>query len=119
MEEDQKTESFVQEQTPTAQPTVEETPVGNVNFSSIPVKSSKPKNNLKTLVLAKDVPVYEAMGVLSLLNFTKIKVEFEAEIKNSPGNLEFQQGKEVVSLEKNVVSFSVEIKNGALFYCRL
>jgi len=50
MEEDQKTEEVVQEQVPQEAPKEEKKPAGDVNFSSIPVRSSKQKSNTKTFL---------------------------------------------------------------------
>lgn len=76
------------------------------------------KNKLKTLVLGKEHHVYELEGDLALLKFADLKKTFESELKANTENLEFQNNLEITALEKNVVSFSVEIKSGALFYSK-
>ena len=75
-------------------------------------------NKLKTLVLAKAVAQNPAMEILGLLTFSKLKSEFEAEIKNNKEFIECYQGEEVGALEKNVVSFSLETKSGKIFYAK-
>jgi thioredoxin reductase (NADPH) len=75
------------------------------------------KNKLKALVVAKIIPEHSSDS-LGLLSYENLKKEFENEIKTNGEFLELQSGREVVSLEKNVVSFSVEIKSGGLYYCK-
>lgn len=73
--------------------------------------------NLKTLVISKEILNYQEKVGSLLLDFKSIQKEFESLKKQKSEFLEFQK-KEVVVLEKNVVSFSVEIKSGALFYSK-
>ena len=76
------------------------------------------KNKLKTLVLAKEFFMYPKSAKSALLDYDELKNEFENQLKATPEFLELQIKKEITSLEKNIVSFSVEIKNGSLFYSK-
>lgn len=75
------------------------------------------KKNLKTLVLAKEMPSYTEPNEFQLLSFPKIQEEFENVKKQKSEYLEYEK-KDVMSLEKNIVSFSLEVKSGALYYSK-
>ncbi len=77
------------------------------------------KNNLKTLILTKELLDYSEHNDFQLLSFAKIQDEFENVVKQKPDLLELQRKKEIISLEKNIVSFSVEVKNGTLYYSKV
>jgi|GEM_PF-2530286 len=77
------------------------------------------KLKLKVLVVAKEFsipsPEAEELGVFDAVNLQK---EFLADLKKNAKYLEAHLKQEVLSLEKNVVSFSVETKQGQIFYGR-
>ncbi len=76
------------------------------------------KNKIKTLVLAKEFSALEVKDNAGLITYKGIKEKFEAEISKNPEFLKLELGQEVVALEKNIVSFSVEVKSGTLYYCK-
>lgn len=75
------------------------------------------KLKLKTLLVAKEFSVTatgeEAFGFFDTKKMHKAVL---AEAKNSGQLLELHLKQEVTSLEKNVISFSVETKSGQIFY---
>ncbi|HYV33722.1 MAG TPA: FAD-dependent oxidoreductase [Candidatus Limnocylindria bacterium] len=75
------------------------------------------KNKLKTLVLAKEISVVPEDDGLNLLDFKQLQKELKKLQKEKPEFLEQMEKQEVTSLEKNIVSFSVEVKSGQNFYC--
>jgi thioredoxin reductase (NADPH) len=76
------------------------------------------RNKIKTLLLSQSQAGYPAMASLSLVSFENLKKEFEEALLENKEFLERKLGEEVTSLEKNVVSFSVEIKSGQLYYAK-
>ncbi|MBI5530486.1 MAG: NAD(P)/FAD-dependent oxidoreductase [Candidatus Doudnabacteria bacterium] len=74
------------------------------------------QKKLKTLVIAKDFSDGIKLDVADLTDYAKLKKIFKTELKNKPETLEFISGEEVLSLEKNVISFSAETKTGRIFY---
>jgi thioredoxin reductase len=77
------------------------------------------KNKLKTLVLSKETPPFQsAVSSGGFFGMYELSKEFESELKLNPGVLEFVNNIEVVSLEKNIVSFAVEAKSGQVFYSK-
>jgi thioredoxin reductase len=76
------------------------------------------KNKVKTLVLAKEFSASDAENNNGLVAYKEIKEKFEAEISKNSEFLELQLGQEVISLEKNIVSFAIEVKSGSLYYCK-
>ncbi len=73
---------------------------------------------LKVLLLAKEIPVHAEDEAISLVAFEKLQ-EFIAKQKNNTSLfLDIELKREVVNLEKNIVSFSAEVKDGKLYYAR-
>ncbi len=68
------------------------------------------QKKLKVLVIAEKITEFAEEDETGFINFEKIKKKFEKD-------LEFNKT-EVISIEKNVVSFSVEIKSGEIIYSR-
>jgi thioredoxin reductase len=73
-------------------------------------------NKLKALVLGKDTNLKTKCN-LDILDGELVVKKFKKFIVEQKDSLEFKKG-EVVSLEKNVVSFSVETKRGETFYSK-
>jgi thioredoxin reductase len=77
------------------------------------------KNKLKTLVLSKETPAYQsAVSNSGFFGMFELSKEFESELKLNPEYLEFKNNQEAVSLEKNIVSFAVEVKSGKIYYSK-
>ena len=73
------------------------------------------KNSLKALVVAKSVPDSNQSESF-LLNPADLIIKFKNAVKEQSGLIDFRVNQEVISLEKNVVSFSVELKTGHVEY---
>jgi len=73
-------------------------------------------SKLKALVVSRDIPTYPNLSAMSSWTFENLKQEFESVQKSK--NLELQLNKKIVALEKNIVSFSVELTSGAVFYSK-
>jgi thioredoxin reductase len=70
---------------------------------------------MNALVIAKDIKLKSSGNEgLDFFDYTKLVKKFQQLVKNK--QLEFKDKTEVVALEKNIVSFSVEVKSGAVFY---
>lgn len=77
------------------------------------------RKNLRTLVLGKENPPYiGALSNLSFFGMHDLRAEFQNELKLNGQTLEYKSAAEVVSLEKNVVSFSATLKDGSVYYSR-
>ena len=77
------------------------------------------RNKLHTLLLSKEVPLFQsAVSNGGFFGMYEINQEFQTELKLNTGLLELAKNEEVVSLEKNIVSFSVEAKSGRIYYSR-
>jgi thioredoxin reductase len=74
-------------------------------------------NNLKTLVITKELSVHEE-GSFDILGNNFLSEQFQKNLKDNQKLLELKNKTEVINIEKNVVSFSVEIKSGEIIYCR-
>ncbi len=72
-------------------------------------------NKLKTLVIAKELPDRKGDD-FEIVGQTEIAQKFQKALKDYPKTLELKDKTEVVTLEKNVVSFSVELASGLIFY---
>jgi len=75
------------------------------------------QKKLKTLVIAKQVSKSVLDDETELVKFSDVEKKFEKTLHDESEVLEFKET-EVISIEKNVVSFSVEIKNGEIIYSR-
>lgn len=75
------------------------------------------KNNLKTLVISKQAPGAYQADSFGFFNIEDLKQTFDSELKHNQKYLQ-SLNQEVVSIEKNIVSFSVELKTGAINYAR-
>lgn len=71
-------------------------------------------NKLKVLVIDKEIPGRENDG-FPLFEGVNLAAIFSESLKSSRKNLEFKKA-EVVAVEKNVVSFSAETRNGQVLY---
>ncbi len=78
------------------------------------------KLKLKILVVAKDFSL-PAKGTedLELFNPVKVRKAVLKATENSGQFLELHLKQEVISLEKNVISFSVETKRGQIYYGKI
>lgn len=75
------------------------------------------KNNLKVLVVAKTVAEHnQEENLLDVFNTKPLVDKFNNLVKEH--SLELMNRTEVISLEKNIVSFSVEIKSGTVYYAK-
>ncbi len=72
------------------------------------------QENLKTLVIAKEVFNHKAKIDCNFFNIEKIFLDFNSFI--TQGKIDLLEKTEVINLEKNVVSFSVEVKSGKIYY---
>lgn len=72
------------------------------------------KEKLNTLIIAKDILEPANEEGLDFFDLQKLVKKFKELVKNH--KLEFKDKTEVIALEKNIVSFSVEVKNGTVFY---
>ena len=70
---------------------------------------------LKTLVVAKTKQPENNQESLGLISSESLFGSFQAVLKNSKF-VEAKFGAEIVNLEKNIVSFSLESKDGKIFY---
>jgi thioredoxin reductase len=73
------------------------------------------KNKLNALVLSKSFGSY-LQSETDIFKVVEIHKFFELGIKE--GKIDFQNNQEVINLEKNIVSFSVECKGGKTFYSK-
>lgn len=71
------------------------------------------KQNLHTLIIAAEIPKADQ----ALSTFVS-HAQLLKQLSSKPENLEVWEGKTVTHLDKNVVSFSVETKDGKLEYAR-
>ena len=74
-------------------------------------------NNLKTLVIAKEILPPKQSG-FELVDYNSVYRQFQKFLKENKKFLELKNKTEVLNIEKNIVSFTVEIKTGQIFYCR-
>ncbi len=75
------------------------------------------KLKLKTLLVAKEFSTtVTGEEALSFFDIKKMHKAVLAETKNSAQFFELYLKQEVISLEKNVISFSVETKSGQIYY---
>jgi thioredoxin reductase len=72
------------------------------------------QENLKTLVITKEVFQYDEKNNLDFFDIENIISNFNAYVK--AGKLDLLNKTEVINLEKNVVSFSAEVKSGKIYY---
>jgi thioredoxin reductase len=79
---------------------------------------SAAKSKTKTLVVAKGFSTYGQSDNLGLPDYESLKKLFLQELKRNVKFLEFLPSQEVLSLEKNVVSFSLELKSGQIYYAQ-
>ena len=75
------------------------------------------KGKLKTLVVAKEILDLPKENTLDFFSGTDLKKSFEDELKRNKKYLQLEK-QEVVSLEKNIVSFAIEFKTGAMEYAK-
>lgn len=73
------------------------------------------RRQLKTLVAAKAKQSEDKQESLGLINQGLLSGSFQAVLKTSEF-VEAKFGLEIVNLEKNIVSFSLESKDGKMFY---
>lgn len=77
------------------------------------------KLKLKTLLVAKEFSVLKVGATeLNLFDAKKMQKELVKVTENSAQFFELYLKQEVTSLEKNVISFSVETKSGQTFYAK-
>lgn len=81
------------------------------------------RKKLKTLVLAKEVggqmirsSDIENYSGFHMITGSELTAKFEEHLKTVKEDLELQLGVEVITLEKNITSFSVEDKKGNIYY---
>jgi thioredoxin reductase len=73
---------------------------------------------LKTLVITKELAAPKDEDEFMLMDFPKLLLEFKKQLSSQKEYLELIDGQEVISLEKNIVSFSVETKEGKQYYSK-
>lgn len=83
------------------------------------------RKKLKTLLVTKqmggqmvwssDVENYTGFSMLSGADLT---LKFQEHLKQITEDLEIKEGLEVVSIERNITTFAVEIKDGQVFYAK-
>lgn len=73
------------------------------------------KNSLRTLVVAKSLSNLDWADEF-LLQPANLKTKFESALQTQKDLIDFYPKQEVITLEKNVVSFSVELKTGQVKY---
>jgi thioredoxin reductase (NADPH) len=72
---------------------------------------------LKTLVITKELPASNT-GEFDIIDFEFLRQQFEQYLKKNGKYLQLKNNTEIISLEKNVVSFSVETKTGEIIYSK-
>ena len=74
---------------------------------------------LKTLVIAKGFSSFpQGKNNPDILTYSSLIDKFQQELLKAEIQLEYQAKQEVVTIEKNVVSFSVDTKSGKIFYAK-
>lgn len=73
---------------------------------------------LKTLVVSQILSPQEPEVSFDIFNFPKLVLEFKQALLAHKEYLEFMDNQEVVRLDHNIVSFSIETKTGILHYAR-
>ncbi len=76
------------------------------------------KNKLKTLVVTKEFLSHQPANVVNIFDVNNLQSEFQKQSKLGPESLELRSGQEIISLEKNIVSFALEAKSGQMFYAK-
>ena len=77
------------------------------------------RHKLNTLVLAKaKAPKHAEKFSVAGFSYSALVHQFDQLLKTSGAGLEFKDKQEIISIEKNVVSFSVENKRGEIFYAK-
>jgi len=72
-------------------------------------------NKLKTLVVTKELSAFKDSGS-GLFSDSELRQQFRKTLKDDRKHLELKDGTEVINLEKNVVSFSIETHTGEVIY---
>lgn len=76
------------------------------------------KRKLKTIIICKGISVAWEQSVVGLLDYKNLTKDFQIMLEKSADFVQFENKQEVIALEKNIVSFSIELKSGQIFYAR-
>src|ERR1051326_9067311 len=76
------------------------------------------KHKLKALVLAKKIQEFVPTEQTEIFSYENLLNQFRKLINTAASKLEFKDKQEIIGVEKNVVSFSVENKAGQIFYAK-
>jgi thioredoxin reductase (NADPH) len=76
------------------------------------------QNKLKTLVLTKNIPPAEPEVLFALVGFPELLKTFKKTLETHTQFIALAEHQEVANIEKNIVSFTAETKEGVLHYAR-